>query len=52
MSIISLVTDDEAIELNKKYNVTKGNHIFKLSDTNIDSAMYIIAKEIDVQIMK
>lgn len=49
---ISLVTGDEAIELNKKYNVTKGNHIFKLSDTNIDSAMYIIAKEIDVQIMK
>lgn len=49
---ISLVTGDEAVELNKKYNVTQGNHIFKLSDTNINGDMYIIAKEIEVQIMK
>lgn len=49
---ISLVTGDEAVELNKKYNVTQGNHIFKLSDTNINGDMYIITKEIEVQIMK
>lgn len=49
---ISLVTGDEAVELNKKYNVTQGNHIFKFSDTNINGDMYIIAKEIEVQIMK
>ena len=48
---ISLVTGDESVELNKKYNVTEGNQIFKISDTNINSDMYIIAKEIEVQIM-
>lgn len=49
---ISLVTGDEAVELNKKYNVTQGNYIFKLSDTNINDDMYIIAKGIEVEIMK
>lgn len=49
---ISLVTGDEAVELNKKYNVTQGNYIFKLSDTNINVDMYVIAKGIGVQIME
>lgn len=48
---ISLVTGDEAIELNKKYHVTQGNQIFKLSDTNVNNDMYIIAKGHDVEIM-
>ena len=48
---ISLVTGDEAIKLNKKYSVIQGNQIFKISNTNINSDMYIIAKGIDVQIM-
>lgn len=49
---ISLVTGNEAVELNKKYNVTQGNQIFKLSSTNINNEMYIIAQGIEVQIMK
>lgn len=48
---ISLVTGEEAVELNKKYKVTKGNQIFKICDTNIKNDMYIIAKDIEVQIM-
>lgn len=50
-AFISLVTGDEAIEINKKYNVTLGNQIFKISNTNINSDMYIIAKGIEVQII-
>lgn len=48
---ISLVTGDEAVEINKKYSVTRGNQIFKISDTNVYNDMYIIAKGIEVQIM-
>lgn len=48
---ISLVTGEEAIELNKKYSVTQGNQVFKISNTNVYSDMYIIAKGIEVQIM-
>lgn len=48
---ISLVTGEEAVELNKKYNVTQGNQIFKICDTNVNNYMYIIAKDIEVQIM-
>ena len=46
----SLVTENEAVGLNKKYGVTQGNQIFRLSCTNIDSNMYIIAKAIEAQI--
>lgn len=48
---ISLVTGEEAIGLNKKYSVTQGNQVFKISNTNVYSDMYIIAKGIEVQIM-
>lgn len=48
---ISLVTGDEAVEINKKYSVTQGNNIYKLSGTSVNSDMYIIAKGIKVQIM-
>lgn len=41
----------EAVELNKKYKVTNGNQIFKICDTNIKNDMYIIAKDIEVQII-
>ena len=49
---ISLVIGNEAVNLNKKYNVTQGNQIFKISNTNINNNMYIIAKEIGVEILK
>lgn len=43
---ISVLTGEKAYEINMKYNVTKGNEIFKLSNTNVDGDMYIIAKDI------
>lgn len=49
--LIFLVMCDEAIELNKRYSVIQGNQIFKISDTNVEDNMYIIAKGIEAQIM-
>ena len=48
---ISLVTGNEAREMNEKYSVTQGNYIFKISNTNIENSMYIIAQGIDVVIV-
>lgn len=48
---ISLVTGAEAKELNKKYGVLQEKEIFKISDTDINSDMYIIAEEIEVEVL-
>lgn len=48
---LSLVTGNEAFELNKMFNVTAGNKIYKLSATNIKHDMYVIAKEINFEIL-
>lgn len=46
---ISLIQGESAIEINKKYKVEQGNHIFNISiDGNND--YFIIAKEIQVKI--
>jgi len=50
-SFISILSGTEAFVINKQYNVTQGNYIFKLSNTNIETDMFIIAKDIDVEIM-
>ena len=49
---ISVVEGEEAWQINRSYGVTKGNVIFKISNTYIESDMFIIAKEIEVQIME
>lgn len=49
--IISLVKGDQLTQLYKKYSVTEGNQIFRISNTDIGGDMYIIAKGIEVQIM-
>lgn len=51
-NFISLVTGDEAVELNKKYGVIQGNQIFKISNTNINNDMYIIARAIKIAFMQ
>ena len=51
-SFISILCGEEAFVINKQYNVMQGNYIFKLSNTNIDTDMFIIAKGIAVQIME
>ena len=50
-TFISLVTGEEAYEINKKYGVIQGNQIFRLTNTNINSDMYIIARELEVDII-
>ena len=49
---ISIVEGEETYQINRSYGVTQGNVIFKISNTNIESDMFIIAKEIEVQIME
>lgn len=48
---LSLVTGEEAVKLNIKYSVTQVNKIFRLSDTNINDDMYIIAKDIEFSLL-
>lgn len=48
---ISLATNDEVLELNKKYGIIKGNNIYRVFNTDINDVMYIVAKDIEVQIM-
>ena len=49
---ISIVEGEEVYQINMSYGVTQGNVIFKISNTDIESDMFIIAKEIEVQIME
>lgn len=49
---ISIVMDEEARNINEKYGVTKDNVIFKITNTNIEGDMLIIAKNIKVQIIE
>ena len=49
---LTFVEGEEAITINKKYGVTKGNQIFRISNTNIPSEMHIIAEELEIQIME
>lgn len=45
---ISIVNGEEAYAINIKYGVTRGNVIFKITNTNIESDMFIIAEKIEV----
>ncbi len=49
---LSVVDGEEAVQINKKYSVTQGNIIFKVSNTNIETDMIIIARGIKVIIME
>jgi len=45
-NFISIVDGKKAYEINMEYKVTKGNTIFKISNTDIGNDMYIVAKSI------
>ncbi len=49
---ISIVEGKDAYEINKEYKVTVGNIIFKISNTNIEKEIYIIAKDIKMEILE
>lgn len=47
---ISVINDARACALNLEYGVTTGNKIFYFSNTNISARMFVIAKEIEVEV--
>lgn len=49
---LSIVSGEEALHINKRYGVTQGNIIFKISNTDVEAEMIIIAKKVEVQIIK
>jgi len=51
-AFLSVVDGEEAFRLNKRYGVTKGNIIFKISNIDVEAEMLIIAKNMEVQMIK
>lgn len=47
---ISIIDGEDAFEINKKYGVTQGNLVYKISNTNIEADMFVVAKGIEYQI--
>ena len=47
-SFISSVDGEEAYQINKKYGVTQGNTVFKISNVGAEADMIIVAKGIKV----
>ena len=47
---ISIIDGEEAYRVNRKYDITKGNILFKLSNTNISTDMIIVAEKISIRI--
>ncbi len=45
---ITVAEGETARSINIKYGVTQGNNIYFLSNTNVEGAMFIIAKDIEV----
>lgn len=49
-NFISIVDGEEACQINKKYGVTQGNIIFKITNINVEADMIIAARGIKVKI--
>ena len=49
---LSVVDGKDAFRINEMYGATQGNIIFKITNTNIEADMFILAKKIEVQIME
>jgi len=49
---LSIVDGKDAFQINKKYGVTQGHTVFKITNTNIEAEMLIVAKSVEVQIKK
>ena len=47
-SFISSVDGEEAYQINRKYGVTQGNTVFKISNVDAEADMIIVAKGIKV----
>lgn len=50
-NFIEILTGEDAYTINRQYGVTQGNQIFKFNNTQVEGLMYIIAKDIEVNIV-
>lgn len=50
-NFISLIEGDQLAQFHKKYDIPEGYHIYRMNYTDINGDMYIIAKEIEVEIL-
>lgn len=46
---LSVVDGEEAFQINKRYGVTQGNKIFKISNINVETDMFIIARGLEFE---
>ena len=51
-NFIEILAGEDAYQINKQYGVTQGNYIFKINNTQVEGLMYIIAKDIEVNIYR
>lgn len=47
-NLLSIVEGEEAYQINKKYGVTQGNTIFRISNVDVATDMIIVARDIKV----
>lgn len=50
-NFLTVVDGKEAFQINKMYGVTQGNIVFKISNVDVEVDMYIIAKNVEVEIL-
>ena len=51
-TFISLAEKEQFISINKAYDVTFGNNVFLLSNTNIEGDMFIVAKQVEMELCR
>lgn len=51
-NFISITENEEEFQINKKYGVTQGNLVYKITNTNIEADMFIVARGIKFQVME
>lgn len=47
-NFLSIVEGEEAYQINKKYGITKGNTIFRISNVDVATDMIVVARNIKV----
>ena len=50
-TFISLADKEQSIFINKAYDVTFGNNVFVLSNTDIEGDMFIVAKQVEMEVL-
>ena len=50
-NFISIANDHQSRSINYAYDVTVGNTVFVLSNTNIQGDMFIVAKKVEMEVL-